>query len=573
MTSNEVRQKYIDFFVNRGHVEILPAPLVLENDPTTLFTSSGMQPLVPYLMGEKHPKGKRLVNSQPSIRVQDIEEVGDNRHTTFFEMLGNWSLGDYFKKEQLAWVWDFFTKELGLDEKRLWVSVFEGDRQVPRDNESVKIWKKIGVPESRIGYYPAKKNWWSRSGTPEEMPVGEIGGPDSEVFFDFGEHRRIHENSRFAKEKCHMNCDCGRFLEIGNSVFIQYKKNKDGKLEEMKQKNVDFGGGLERTVAAVNDEPDIFKIDLFEKIISKVEKITEKNYEGKDKIPMRIIADHIRAANAFAKDGVVPANKLQGYVMRRLVRRAVIKMKSLKDSVSMNDFEKLTQYGSVVDEVEKFSKTIERGMKLIGKVSPFDLFQTFGFPLELTEEILTDKGQKIDRDEFRREFEKHQQKSRTAGKGMFKGGLGGHSETEIKYHTATHLLHKALRDVLGDHVHQAGSNINSERLRFDFTHPAKLTEDEIAKVENEINKKIKQDLQVTKQEMAKEAALKMGALAFFPERYPDITSVYMIGDVNKPYSVELCGGPHVASTGVIGRVKIVKQESVGQGVRRIYASL
>ena len=547
-----------------------------------------MQPLVPYLMGEPHPKGKRLVDSQPSIRVQDIEEVGDNRHTTFFEMLGNWSLGDYFKAEQLPWIWEFLTEELSLSKDRLWVSVFEGNKEVPRDEESAEIWKKLGIPESRIGYYPAKKNWWSRSGTPEQMPVGEIGGPDSEVFFDFGEDRKIHENSPFKNEKCHPNCDCGRFLEIGNSVFIQYRKSESGELVELPQKNVDFGGGLERLVAAVNDDPDIFKIDLFKGVIKDIgdqQGISYGKYSDKDR-SFRIAADHLRASAMLISSDVLPSNKGQGYILRRLIRRCVFHISKLRGSPQLPVIHSLDKFDYplklrnwleitkiVEEEAGKFSKTIERGMKLVDKVSPFNLFQTYGFPLELTEEILAEKGQKIDKDEFKMEFEKHKNLSRTAGKGMFKGGLGGHSETEIKYHTATHLLHRALRNILGDHVHQAGSNINSDRLRFDFTHTAKLTEEEVEKVTNEVNSKVDDNLEVTREEMPKDKALKEGALAFFPERYPDNTSVYTIGPRDGWYSKELCGGPHVTRTGEIGHVKIEKQESVAQGVRRVYVRL
>ena len=605
MTSNEVRKKYIDFFVKRGHVEIPPAPLVLENDPTTLFTSSGMQPLVPYLMGEPHPKGKRLVNSQPSVRAHgkndDMLEVGDNRHLTVFEMLGNWSLGDYFKEEQLPWFLEYLTKQLGLSRASLWVSIFEGYKNIPKDIVSFEIWKKLGIAENRILYYDVKKNWWSRSGTPDEMPTNEIGGPTSEVFFDFGENLGIHEKSPFKVDKCHPNCDCGRFLEIGNSVFMQYIKTKDGSLKELPQKNVDFGGGLERQAAAVNNDPDTFKTDLFFSLISIIAKNVGEDYDKSgNKNAYRIIADHLKASTFLAVNGVVPSNKEHGYILRRLLRRAIVKTHLLNSEIDpVPMFWQLAQEtteiyddvymdskkdGKIVgeifkDEVEKFNRSLDRGLKIIntkekiGAKEAFDLYQSQGFPLELIEELMAEKGQKIDKEEFKKEFEKHQEKSRTAGRGMFKGGLGGHSETEIKYHTATHLLHQALRDVLGDHVHQAGSNINSDRLRFDFTHPTKLTEEEIKKVENEINSKVDEDLKVIREEMPKEEALKKGALAFFPERYPDMTSVYTIGEVDKPYSMELCGGSHVTSTGVIGRVRIKKQEKIGAGLVRIYLAI
>lgn len=609
MTSQQVRDKYLTFFKDRGHVVIPPAPLVLENDPTTLFTSSGMQPLVPFLMGQHHPMGKRLADSQPSIRVQDIDEVGDNRHTTFFEMLGNWSLGDYFKAQQLPWIFEFVTskeKGLGLDPKRLYVSVFEGMGSVPKDEESISIWKaefnKVGIDAQvgeRIFTYPAKKNWWSRSGTPEQMPSGEIGGPDSEVFFDFGQELGFHEQSVWKNEQCHPNCDCGRFMEIANSVFIQYVKKDDGTLEELPQKNVDFGGGLERMVAATNGNPDIFNIDVFSNLTPSIEKQVGKKYSD-DPYSFRIILDHIRAAVFLANSGVIPSNKAQGYIMRRLIRRAVLKARTLKNGViEPNIFVNLAgdcvdQYGNIYfdsdskqliksvifDEVNRFYTTLERGYAQVKKLNTisgdgaFDLYQTFGFPLEITIELFREKGQEIDVvDAFKKAYDAHQQQSRTASAGMFKGGLGGHSETEIKYHTATHLLHKALREVLGDEVHQAGSNITAERLRFDFTYPAKLTDDQKSKIEDIINEKISQDLAVTKIEMDKSIALSEGALAFFPEKYPAITSVYIIGPVDNWYSKELCGGPHVSHTGEIGRVKIIKEESASAGVRRIYAKL
>ena len=569
MKAAEVREKYLKFFEARGHKIIPPAPLVLENDPTTLFTSSGMQPLVPYLMGEPHPEGKRLVDSQPAVRTIDIDEVGDNRHLTYFEMLGNWSLDNYFKKEQLAWVLEFFTGEMGLAKERLWVSVFEGTKEVPKDTESLEIWKSLGIPEKRIYFYGVDKNWWSRSGPPEQMPEGEIGGPDSEIFLEFPD---IKHDPRFGKE-CHPNCDCGRFIEIGNSVFIQYLK-QNGKLVELPQKNVDFGGGLERIAAALNGDSDVFKTDIYKSTIDELERVTGKSYSDNERT-MRIIADHLRAANALSENGVVPANKQQGYVMRRLIRRAALKMRNLKPDFSSHDFESITKEKTVLEEIERFKKTLESGLKEASKIEKidgkkaFDLYQTYGFPLELTVEIFSEKGQEIDNDQFAKEFEKHKEKSRSASSGMFKGGLADHSEVVIKYHTATHLLQQALRDVLGDMVHQAGSNITAERLRFDFTFNRKLTAGEVAEVEGIINAKIKEDLPVTKEIMPKEKALKEGALAFFPEKYPETTSVYSIGG----YSKELCGGPHVSRTSQIGNVRIIKEEAAGAGLRRIYAKL
>ena len=569
MKASEVREKYLKFFEARGHKIIPPAPLVLENDPTTLFTSSGMQPLVPYLMGEPHPEGKRLVDSQPAVRTIDIDEVGDNRHLTYFEMLGNWSLGDYFKKEQLAWCLEFFTEELGLSKDRLWISVFEGTKEVPKDTESLEIWKSLSIPEKRIYFYGVDKNWWSRSGPPENMPEGEIGGPDSEIFLEFPD---IKHDSKFGKE-CHPNCDCGRFIEIGNSVFIQYKK-QNGKLVELPQKNVDFGGGLERIAAALNGDSDVFKTDIYKSTIDELERVTGKSYPDNERT-MRVIADHVRAANALSENGVVPANKQQGYVMRRLIRRAALKMRDLKPDFNSHDFELITKEKTVIEEIERFKRTLDAGIKEASKIEKidgkkaFDLYQTYGFPLELTIEIFSEKGQEINKDEFQKEFEKHKEKSRTASAGMFKGGLADHSETVIKYHTATHLLQQALRDVLGDMVHQAGSNITAERLRFDFTFNRKLTAGEVAEVEGIINAKIKEGLTVTKEIMPKEKALKEGALAFFPEKYPETTSVYTIGG----YSKELCGGPHVSRTSEISNVRIIKEEAAGAGLRRIYAKL
>lgn len=606
MTARQVREKYIKFFKAkpRNHVEIDPAPLVLENDPTTLFTSSGMQPLVPYLMGEPHPKGKRLVDSQPSIRLQDIDEVGDNRHTTFFEMLGNWSLGDYFKKEQLAWIFEFFTKELGLEKERLWVSVFEGDNQVPKDGESAEIWKKIGIPEKKIFYYGVDKNWWSRSGTPQQMPVGEIGGPDSEIFFEF---TQVNHDSKYGKT-CHPNCECGRFLEIGNSVFMQYKKVGENELEELPNKNVDFGGGLERLTAAANDTPDIFKIDLFSEMIFDMEKkfgasVTYGKGPEKDR-SMRIIADHMRAASMLISSDIVPSNKAQGYVLRRIIRRAVfhsyllskghlggrilpyvhnqnkfdypLKLKSAQE-ISSVLFEEAEKFRVSLDKgVSKLKKAFDSNIKIDGKFV-FDLYQTDGIPFDLTLEILEKQGKKFsekDRKEFEKEFEKHQELSRTTSAGVFKGGLADHSPEVIKLHTATHLLLASLRKVLGEHVVQKGQNITKERSRFDFPNPEKLTDEQIKEVEKMVNDVIEKDLPVNFVVLAKSDAEKTGAIHAFNEKYADIVKVYTIGDPSAssepPFSREFCGGPHVHSTSEIGRVKIKKQEKIGSGLVRVY---
>ncbi len=609
MTSSEIRQKYLKFFEERGHKRIKPAPLVLENDPTTLFTSSGMQPLVPYLKGLRtHPRGVRLVDVQPSFRAEDIEEVGDNRHTTFFEMLGNWSLGNYFKKEQLAWFWEFLIKELELPKNKLHVSVFEGDGTVGKDEESYSIWKDLGVEEDHIHWYGAKKNWWSRSGPPETMVVGDIGGPDSEVFYDFGEELSMHKTSLCKDEPCHPNCDCGRFLEIGNSVFIQYKKIEDGTLEELPQKSVDFGGGLERLTAVSQNQPDIFKIDLLWPIIGTVcsqlgakGEIKYSKDQETDKA-LRVIADHMRAAVFLIKDNVTPSNKMQGYLLRRLIRRAAVKFTSLggqlgtlniaavavinayEDTDFLRGFEEKVQ-SVLYDELEKFRLTLDKGLKEIAKrdymdgKAAFDLYQSYGFPLELTEELLLQKGQQVDKNEFYSEFEKHKELSRTASAGMFKGGLSSIGETETKYHTATHLLHAALRKILGEHVVQRGSNITAERLRFDFAHNEKVIPEQLKEVEELVNQKIEEDLPVSFEEMGREEAEKTGAIHAFGEKYGQRVKVYTIGptlhDASRgvPFSREFCGGPHVARTGEIGMIKIQKEESAGSGIRRIYATI
>ncbi len=611
MTSKQIREKYIKFFVDKGHKEIAPAKLVPENDPSTLFTSSGMQPLVPYLLGQSHPVGKRLVNSQPSFRAEDIEEVGDNRHTTFFEMLGNWSLGDYFKKEQLPWIWEFLIKELGLPKEKLYVSVFKGNEDVPKDVESYEIWRDLGVSEDHIHFYGVDKNWWSRSGSPEKMPTEEIGGPDSEIFFEF---TQVEHDSNYG-EKCHPNCECGRFLEIGNSVFIQYRKKTDGRLEELPQKNVDFGGGLERITAAVNNNPDLFESDLFEKITASIGNITGRSYQ--DPVvndDFRIITDHIRAVTFLMANGVTPSNKLQGYVLRRLLRRSAVRLK-IDECFTVKDLKDLAKVSeSVIDtysdtglldislkekikleiegEMDRFSKTLDNGLKEIAKIekidgkAAFDLYQTFGFPFEVTEELFRQKGQEIDREQFKAEFEKHKELSRTASAGIFKGGLADQSEVVTKYHTATHLLHQALRDVLGPEVFQKGSNITAERLRFDFSFGRKLTDEEIKQTEDLVNKKIEEDLKVDKKIVSPAEAKSMGAIGLFDEKYGTEISIYGIGpdyhldssakdqrERGGYYSLEVCGGPHVERTAVIGKIKITKEEAVSSGIRRIRAQI
>lgn len=606
MTVNEVRKKYIEFFKSapRNHEEVSPAPLVLADDPTTLFTSSGMQPLVPYLLGENHPKGKRLVNSQPSIRLQDIEEVGDNRHTTFFEMLGNWSLGDYFKEEELAWFWEFLTKELKLPKEKLWITIFSGDDKVKikkgkkllpfkRDEEVAKIWKNIGVDDEHIGYYGVEKNWWSRTGTPNEMPIGDIGGPTSEFFYEFTE---VEHNFEYGKE-CHINCDCGRFMEIGNAVFMQYKKVGENTFEELPNKNVDFGGGLERLAAATIDSPDVFDIDVFWDLIGEIEKATDKTYkEENNKHPMRIIADHIRASVFLANDGVEPANKQHGYILRRLIRRSCVKIRSLTGSLEkdvltsaidsvfssyrdiyLDEEKKETVKKIVLEEISRFKNTLEKGLREIEKIekidasAAFNLYQSYGFPLEIIAEIFSEKGQSVDRKKFEKEFENHKEMSRSASAGVFKGGLVDHSDDTIKLHTATHLLQAALRMILGDHVIQKGQNINGTRSRFDFIHNSKLTDEEMKQVENLANEKIKKNLPVSKVELLTNEAIKTGAIHAFGEKYGDTVNVYYTGEnIEDAFSKEFCGGPHVAHTGDIGRVKIKSQEKIGADTVRVY---
>ncbi len=624
MDSKEVRKRYLEFFKENGHVQIDPAPLVLPDDPSTLFVSAGMQPLVPYLKGQKHPSGTRLVDSQLAIRTGDIEEVGDNRHVTLIEMLGNWSLGDYFKSEQLAWVFEFLTdkeKGLGLDHKRIYVSVFEGYGEVDKDYASIDIWKNIfetvGItaleatsPDGvwfnnggRIFPYSAHKNWWSLGGTPDEMPPGEIGGPDSEIFFDFDPENKLklHEKSQWKDEPCHPNCDCGRFIEIGNSVFIQYKKKEDGTLEELPQKSVDFGGGFERLVAATNDDPDVYKIDIFKKAIQGMETVINISYERNTK-SIRIIADHLRAAVLLINAGIIPSNKTHGYVLRRLIRRATLNIKrvvgNLDNDIVFHTFidEYIQYYSSlyidysptkafeimdiVLSEKEKFAKTLDKGLKLLEKLEQptgkevFDLYQTYGFPLELTEELLQERGQKVDKNVFQAEFDKHKENSRTTSAGTFKGGLADSSEDVTKLHTATHLLQAALRHVLGDHVIQKGQNITGERSRFDFSHSEKLTDEQICKVEDLINEKIKENLPVKMEVLGLAEAEKTTAIHAFNEKYGDKVQIYYIGDdLTSAFSSEFCGGPHVTSTKMIGHVTIKKQEKVGAGVMRIYLVL
>jgi alanyl-tRNA synthetase len=628
MTAQEIRKAYLSFFEERGHKVIPRAQLVPYNDPTTLFTGSGMQPLIPYLLGEPHIDGKRLVDSQTCLRAQDIEEVGDNRHTTFFEMLGNWSLGDYFKKEQIPWLWEFLINTVGLDPKRLYVTCYIGNKElnIPKDEESAGLWEKlyegkgieaktadIGSEEDgykrginageRIFYYDGSKNWWSRGGPEPSTPVGDPCGPDTEVFFEF-EH--IQHDTKWGA-KCHPNCDCGRFIEIANSVFMAYKRTESG-FEPLAKPNVDFGGGLERIAVAAIDDPDVFKISLIKPIIAELEKISGKNYDSHTE-SMRVIADHLRAATFLAVDGVTPSNKEQGYVMRRLLRRAIrfafelgVEQNFLEHVVPVitdlyaPDFpevagqrEKITE--TLVKEEKVFRQTLRKGIgefarltdkELTGEII-FKLYDTYGFPVELSKEEAfkhdIDVAGNADQ-EFERLMKEQRERSQTASKGAFKGGLGGHTIQHKKYHTATHLMYQALRDVLGDHVVQNGSNITEERLRFDFSHPSKMTPEEIKKVEDIVNEQIAKDLKVSYDEYPTKVAIEeKGALGQFGDRYSDTVKVYkMIADgADKPFSFEICGGPHVDHTGQLAedgkKFKITKEESSSAGIRRIKAVL
>ncbi len=536
MTVAEVRKRYLEFFARapRNHAVIPSASLIPENDPTTLFTGSGMQPMLPYLLGEKHPAGKRIVDSQKCFRTQDIEEVGDNRHTTFFEMLGNWSFGDYWKEEQLSWLFEFLTKEINIPKEKLWVSCFEGNEALglSKDTESVEIWEKLGMPKDHIRFYGVEKNWWSRSGIPEKMPVGEPGGPDSEIFYEFAQ---VEHDIKFGAE-CHPNCDCGRFMEIGNSVFMEYRKTTNG-FEKLVQRNVDFGGGLERITAAANNEPDIFEIDIFRKIFEEMVRygndwIYSDATEEKKK-DMKIIADHLRASVFLIADGVLPSNKDRGSFVRRLLRVAIYKaykfargfsnLYPISDSVMYAYGLKDTNIHNEIETEEgRFMNTLKEGEKVrknmlvkgpLTQEEVFKLHTTFGLPLE----FLKYEGSTLEIN-IGEAMELHKQISRAGAEKKFKGGLADTSEMSVRYHTATHLLHQALRDVLGKEVQQKGSNITPERLRFDFAFSRKMTDEEKKRVEEIVNEKIKADLPVHKITLAIAEAKQSGALHFFDEK-------------------------------------------------------
>ena len=594
MTGDELRQLFLSFFVERGHAVIPSAPLVPENDPTALFISAGMHPLVPYLLGESHPAGLRLANAQKCLRTDDIEEVGDISHNTFFEMLGFWSLGDYWKQDALRWTLEWFTQVLGLEQERISVTVFAGDNDAPRDDEAVQIWLKLGIPQERIYYLPKKDNWWG--------PAGKTGpcGPDSELFYDTG--RPEHGPD------CQPGCNCGKYIEIGNNVFMQYNKTADGGYEPLKQRNIDVGLGLERMLCVHQRTSDIYATDLFAPIVQSINELRERreskmvlSSEQEQRLT-RIIADHLRAATFIIADGVVPGNVEQGYICRRLIRRAVRCGYELHMPQTFTaevaqaviaryrliypelEERQTTILNELTREEERFRQTLVRGLRefqkledrlrqrgetLLTGATVFRLFDTYGFPPTLTAELAQERGLSADLDGFNLLFKQHQERSRQANQKKFAGGLADHSDRTTQLHTATHLLHQALRDVLGTHVHQMGSNITPERLRFDFSHPNKLTTEEIRRIEEIVNQQIQRDLQTTMEVMPLQQALDLGALAFFGERYGDLVKVYKIGD----YSMEVCGGPHVQHTGDMGRFRITKTENIGQGIQRVRADL
>ena len=579
-----IREEFIKYFEKNGHKQIPSSPIVPENDPTVLFNTAGMQPLVPYLMGEKHPYGKRLCDYQKCVRLTDLDEIGDKTHHTFFEMLGNWSLGDYFKKEAIGYSFEFLTKVLNIPLERLAVTVFEGEGKIPRDDVAANRWRELGISEDRIAYLGSKDNFWI---------AGESGpcGGDTEIFY-------FRSNDEIPKK---FDPEDDRWVEIWNNVFMEFYKDENGNISELKQKNVDTGMGLERIVAVLEGVDDNYKSSIWLDVVDKLEKITGLSYEGNEK-SMRIIVDHIRTSVFIAADpaGIKPSNTDQGYILRRLIRRYIRQARKLGIDIN-SDFDleialliisKYEKYYSelsenkdsvlevLANEKKKFSKTLEKGLrefeklvgnetKVIDKDIAFKLYDTYGFPIELTLEEANDRGMTVDVDGFYEKFREHQEKSRTASKGKFKGGLSGNSEIETKFHTATHLLNAALKKVIGTDVHQLGSNITPERLRFDFPCDHKMTDEEKKMTEDLVNKWIEEDLPVEKLEMSKEEAIKSGAECTFIDRYPDLVTVYKIGDV----SMELCGGPHVSHTGELGHFKIKKEESSSAGVRRIKAIL
>ena len=583
MKAIEIRNKYLEFFKNHGHAVIPSAPLIPENDPSVLFTTAGMQPLVPYLLGERHPAGTRLTDYQKCVRTNDIEEVGDNRHLTYFEMLGNWSLGDYFKEESIQMSYDFLTKELNIPAEKLSVTCFSGDEDCPRDNTTAECWKKAGIPEERIYYFGKDDNWWIAG---EEGPCG----PDTEMFYDTGKPK--------CSPECNPSCGCGKYVEIWNNVFMEFYKDHEGKYSKLKQHNVDTGLGLERMTMLLEGKETPFETELFAPIMGKLVELQKVDNIAS----RRIIAEHLRSSMMIICDGGRPSNVDRGYILRRLIRRMVrhmnklqIALDELSTLIDLNVDNLKEMYPAlnenretiktvILEEKDKFVKTLAKGEKEFAKeietvkaqgkdVIPgkmvFRLYDTYGFPPEETEELAGENGMKIDKDEFEKLFKEHQEKSRAGAEQKFKGGLASTGEIETKYHTATHLLNAALKIVLGSHVHQRGSNITAERMRFDFSHPTKMTDEEKKATEDLVNEWIKEAIPVEHLEMKKDEAIRLGAEAMFIEKYGDIVSVYKIGDK----SLELCGGPHVQNTSELGHFKIKKEESSSSGVRRIKAIL
>ena len=588
MKAIEIRNKYLDFFKRHGHAVIPSAPLIPENDPSVLFTTAGMQPLVPYLLGEKHPEGTRLTDFQKCLRTNDIDEVGDNRHLTYFEMLGNWSLGDYFKEESIAMSFEFLTKELGIPVEKLSVTCFAGDEDCQRDEVTASCWKKAGIPEDRIYYFGKDDNWWIAG---EEGPCG----PDTEMFYDTGKPK--------CSENCNPSCGCGKYVEIWNNVFMEFFKTKDGKYTKLKQHNVDTGLGLERMAMLLQGKATPFDTELFKPVMDKLQELAGENDSIESR---RIVAEHLRASMMIIQDGGLPSNVDRGYILRRLIRRMVRHLRKLQ--INSNELAELIDLNIdtlkemypelhqnsdkiksvIIEEKDKFEKTLERGEREFNKIvnrmknegqdtisgqDLFTLYETYGFPPEVTQDLAREAGLKVDTTEFDKLFKEHQEKSRMGSEQKFKGGLAGTGEQEVRYHTATHLLNAALKVILGKDVHQKGSNITPERMRFDFSCDHKLTDDEKKKVEDLVNEWISRGLDVKCEEMKKDDAIKSGAECMFIEKYPDIVTVYSIGNDKETVSKELCGGPHVKNTSELGHFKIKKEEASSAGVRRIKAIL
>ena len=588
MKAIEIRNKYLEFFKRHGHAVIPSAPLIPENDPSVLFTTAGMQPLVPYLLGEKHPEGTRLTDFQKCLRTNDIDEVGDNRHLTYFEMLGNWSLGDYFKEESIAMSFEFLTKELGIPVEKLSVTCFAGDEDCQRDEVTASCWKKAGIPEDRIYYFGKDDNWWIAG---EEGPCG----PDTEMFYDTGKPK--------CSENCNPSCGCGKYVEIWNNVFMEFFKTKDGKYTKLKQHNVDTGLGLERMAMLLQGKETPFDTELFKPVMDKLQELAGENDSIESR---RIVAEHLRASMMIIQDGGLPSNVDRGYILRRLIRRMVRHLRKLQ--INLNELEELIDLNIdtlkemypelhqnsnkiksvIIEEKDKFEKTLERGEREFNKIvnrmknegqdtisgqDLFTLYETYGFPPEVTQDLAREAGLKVDTTEFDKLFKEHQEKSRMGSEQKFKGGLAGTGEQEVRYHTATHLLNAALKVILGKDVHQKGSNITPERMRFDFSCDHKLTDEEKKKVEDLVNEWISRGLDVKCEEMKKDDAIKSGAECMFIEKYPDIVTVYSIGNDKETVSKELCGGPHVKNTSELGHFKIKKEEASSAGVRRIKAIL